>query len=78
MHIPSKRGFTLMEILLVITVIGILVSALFPSVTAYQKRGRDVSRLSHLSSLSKVINNFFLDKEDYPNSVVGCVDATAL
>lgn len=78
MHIPSKRGFTLMEIILVITVIGILVSALFPSVTSYQRRGRDATRLSHINSLAKVINNYFLDKEDYPNSVAGCVDSTAL
>lgn len=67
-----------MEIILVIAVIGILVSALVPNITAYQKRGRDTTRLTHINSLAKVINNYFIDKEHYPNHVSGCVDSTAL
>lgn len=63
MRISSRRGFTLMEIILAIAALGILISALLPSLTAYQKRGRDVSRVSHLNSTAKMINNYFLDKE---------------
>ena len=79
MAILSRRGFTLMEIILAIAALGILISALLPSLTAYQKRGRDVARISHLSSLPRMINNFFYDKEYYPSSTAaGCVDATVL
>lgn len=63
MRISSRRGFTLMEIILTIAALGILISALLPSLTAYQKRGRDVARVSHLNSTAKMINNYFLDKE---------------
>ena len=52
-----------MEIILAIAALGILISALLPSLTAYQKRGRDVARVSHLNSTAKMINNYFLDKE---------------
>lgn len=51
MRISSRRGFTLMEIILAITALGILITALLPSFTAYQRRGRDVARLSHMTSL---------------------------
>lgn len=63
MRISSRRGFTLMEIILAIAALGILISALLPSLTAYQKRGRDVARVSHLNPTAKMINNYFLDKE---------------
>lgn len=75
----SRKGFTLMEIILAISALGILISALLPSLTAYQKRGRDVARLSHLTSLAKMSNNHFYDKEGYPSSTAaGCVNSTAL
>lgn len=75
----SRKGFTLMEIILAIAALGILISALLPSLTAYQKRGRDVSRVSHLTSIAKMTNNYFYDKEYYPSSTVGgCLDSTAL
>ena len=69
MYKISSRAFTLMEIILAITALGILISALLPSLTAYQKRGRDVARLSHVNSIGKMLNNFFLDKADYPDHV---------
>ncbi len=78
MRISSRRGFTLMEIILAITALGILITALLPSFTAYQRRGRDVARLSHMTSLWKMLNSHFLDKEDYPNHALWCVDETAL
>ena len=79
MRISSRRGFTLMEIILAIAALGILISALLPSLTAYQKRGRDVARVSHLNATAKMVNNYFLDKEWYPSSTAGgCVNATLL
>lgn len=75
----SRKGFTLMEIILAIAALSILISALLPSLTAYQKRGRDVARLSHVTSLAKMSNNHFYDKENYPSSTAaGCVDSTVL
>ncbi len=67
-----------MEIILAITALGILIAALMPNLTAYQKRGRDTGRLSHVNSLGKMINNYYLDKEDYPDHAAGCVNSTAL
>ena len=65
----SSRAFTLMEIMITIAALGILLSALLPSLTAYQKRGRDTGRLAHINSIAKMINNYFIDKANYPDHV---------
>lgn len=79
MHKLSSRAFTLMEIMIVIAALGILTSALIPSFTNYQKRWRDIARIAHLNSAAKIINNFFIDKWNYPsNTAAGCVDSVAL
>ena len=46
MYIRYRRGFTLVELMIVMVVIGILSVALFPQVTSYIARGRDTERIA--------------------------------
>ena len=67
----SPKGFTLVELMIVIAIIGILAAALFPSLTSYLARGRDTSRAAGLKEISTGIAAFNVDKSTFPPSSSG-------
>lgn len=76
MKAPQKQkaflGFTLVEIMIVIAMIGILAAALFPNMTEYLKRARDTARVSDLHNIATGIAMYEIDKETLPPHVSGC------
>ena len=58
-----KKAFTLVELIIVIVIIGILVSAIFLSYTNYSWKARDANRISDLWNIKEVIENYY--KTDY-------------
>lgn len=62
-----KKGFTLMELLIVIAVIGILISISTVAYTSAQKKTRDSRRRSDLKALSSGFEQYYADNSSsYP------------
>lgn len=73
----NKRGFTLIEILVVIAIMGFLISAGLGSYTSSQRRGRDNRRKNDLQNIAKALEYYYNDKTTYPlanasGQMMGC------
>jgi type II secretion system protein G len=64
----SKKGFTLMELMIVIAIIGVLAAALFPRLTDYQARGRDTKRWVDVRAIQVALEMHYNDSGAYPQS----------
>lgn len=57
---PDERGLTIVELVLVITIIGILASLSFAIVQSYQYAGRDAERTSDSESIARAFEISYL------------------
>jgi prepilin-type N-terminal cleavage/methylation domain-containing protein len=57
----KQLGFTLLELLVVISIIGILIGLSAVSYTTAQKRGRDARRTGDLKAMQSVYEQFYAD-----------------
>lgn len=60
-------GFTLVELLVVITIIGLLAGAVFIGVQGAQVAGRDARRIADLRVISTALELYFERHRAYPN-----------
>ena len=74
-HLDTKeKGFTLIEIIIVFTLIGILVGLGLPQYTTSVKRAKEVILKEDLFQMRKLINQYYVDKGKYPLSLQTLVD----
>lgn len=73
---PGKRsqGFTLIEIIIVFTLIGILVGLGIPQYKYATKRANEAVLKEDLFQMRLLINQYYADKQKYPSSLQTLVD----
>ncbi len=72
---PTHSGFTLMELLIVIALIGILVSIAVASYSTIQRKSRDSRRITDMKDLQTAWEQYYSDHEaTYPgtSSSIAC------
>jgi len=69
-----RSGFTLIELIIVFTLIGILVSLALPQYKYATKKAREAVLKEDLYILRKLIDQYFSDKGKYPPSLQALVD----
>lgn len=73
----ARRGFTLVEMLVVITIIGILVALLIPTVGGVMKRTRNAAMAVELQDLSRALEAYKSFANDYPPDFTNAAAITA-
>jgi len=64
-----KKGFTLVEIIIVLTLIGILVSIVVPIYRSSVVRAREAVLKENLFQIRDAISKYYFDKQKYPTSL---------
>lgn len=62
----KQKGFTLLELLIVIVIIGILIALVLPNLINGPIRARDVRRKEDLNSISSGLEQYYNDNQSYP------------
>jgi general secretion pathway protein G len=75
MRSSRQRGFTLIELMVVISIIVILMSVAIPRYQASILRARETVLRDDLYTLRSVIDQYTLDKQKAPQSLQDLVDA---
>lgn len=70
----SRAGFTLVEILIVMVIVGILATIGFGSFQTSQLKSRDASRKSDLKQIGNALETYYNDHGQYPTDTGGLIN----
>ncbi|WP_101759168.1 type IV pilin protein [Oceanicoccus sp. KOV_DT_Chl] len=65
----KKKGFSLIELMLALAIVGVIYSIAFPSYAKYQDRADVVRAVSDLSAISQALERHFASENNYPNTL---------
>lgn len=70
-----NKGFTLVELLVVMAILGVLVTLVVGGFRTAQMRGRDSKRKSDLKEIANALEVFYSDHGKYPDASGGQIQA---
>jgi general secretion pathway protein G len=73
----KKNAFTLLELLVVISILGILVAVILPNLVGVRARARDSALKNDIRQLKTALRMYYNDNQKYPPSdgsgnIIGC------
>src|SRR6201996_2442327 len=68
---PGEQGFTLVEMLVVITIIGLIMSLVGPRVLNYLSESKVKAAKIQLQSFSSALDLYYLDAGRFPSTAEG-------
>jgi type II secretion system protein G len=71
----KNKGFTLVELLVVMAILGVLVTLVAGGFRTAQMRGRDSKRKSDLKEIANALEVFYSDYNKYPDANGGQIQA---
>ncbi|MFH1598082.1 MAG: type II secretion system protein [Patescibacteria group bacterium] len=74
--IKKQKGFTLVELLVVIGIIGILATLVFVNLSSSRAQARNSVRLAAVDAMVKALEAYYQDYEYYPSSMTAACPVT--
>ncbi len=71
MHRSKVKGFTLLEVMVVIVILGILASMVVPNLMGSQERANMQKAISDVTALETSLSLYKMDNYDYPSTEQG-------
>lgn len=63
-----ERGFTLLELMIVIVILGVLAALIVGNFVSSLRRGRDARRKADLEQIQRAVELYYEDKRAYPTA----------
>lgn len=77
-QLRKERGFTIIELLIVIAIIGILATLVLTNFQGAQAKGRDTVRKNDINSLYQKLEEYYNENGSYINTAVTAANASTL
>lgn len=74
----SQKGFTLVELLIVIAIIGILSTLLVANFIGVRQRSKDSQRKADLRQMQSALELYRSDQGSYPTTIPNCPSGSAI
>ena len=72
----NQKGFTLIELMIVIAIIGILAAIAIPQFSAYRRRSYNSAAQSDLKNATTAQEAYFVDEQAYASAVASLIGTT--
>lgn len=74
----AKKGYTLLELMIVVAIVGILVSLAIPNFQRSAMKAKETALKQNLFTMRAVLDQYYADRGDYPDSLESLVEGKYL